>query len=816
MKNKKNTPLRNNSETYEVDIFSEVKKNLNFVNVAKDYGIDFNNRKSLCPFHDEKEPSFTLLPDNLGAKCFGCEKIVDVISLVKELHSHNSQFDAAKSLIEKYHLPIDCEATQIKQIPLGLIYTLELYVNKAHENLLTNTNIQESLKLEKGITIEQIEDYKIGYVGKNIFSNFLSEEHKANSLELGIIKEKGNRNSYESFQNRLIFPIYDKGTPISIWSRQFPIVNDRYPKWLGLPNNELCPNKPITFSENLNKNLCIITESIPDSLAFIKAGFPSCSLLGKEVSEANKSLIDNATSHLYISFDPDKAGKEASYKLSKEFKCSVIQLGNKEKDADEILVDVGVEKFKEIVDESLKKAKTHESIVEEEKIFSSSDNKKYIHSSMNFIDGELMYGLKLNGECLFISDNKVRNLEQVKNEYYLEDKPIFSKFSAKGIQKYLQSNSNPVSSFFIFSEIKDMLNKFVIFKDDWQSDLTSLWVMGTYLHRIFPLYPFLWINSPTKRCGKTRLLELLSELCYNANGIETAPSDAVLYRVPSITAGTLLWDEAENLIKKKETGERLSILNSAYRRQGYISRCDGKENKVKQFSVFRPIVLAGINYLEDATADRAIKIELIRKKRNEKVERLQIDRMQGIFHGLRDNLHIFALNNANKIYEAYSNFKDEIISENVDDRLKDGLEILYSIAAVVLNNVEDKDTIKLFEQLKLASIGLSYTKEESEDSAYFVKAIDIMREHINSEGLDEIIITSEEAVQIFNNGGIDWVEKNKDAQSLLRKMGSRSQTHRKGHEPIRGYKLTKKQIEDLSQRWGSSIEPQNALHALQK
>ena len=91
-----------------------------------------------------------------------------------------------------------------------------------------------------------------------------------------------------------------------------------------------------------------------------------------------------------------------------------------------------------------------------------------------------------------------------------------------------------------------------------------------------------------------------------------------------------------------------AILNTAYRKDGKIARCEGKDYKVKFYSVYRPVAIAGTRNLPDTVEDRSLKVELVRKKRDEKVKKLQIDRIENELQKLRDDLHIFALENANQ------------------------------------------------------------------------------------------------------------------------------------------------------------------------
>ncbi len=298
-------------------------------------------------------------------------------------------------------------------------------------------------------------------------------------------------------------------------------------------------------------------------------------------------------------------------------------------------------------------------------------------------------------------------------------------------------------------------------------------------------------------------------MAFNCDGVTTAPTEAILYRDPEISGGTLCWDEVENLSKSKEKGERIEILNAAYRKGATVKRCEGKEYNVKSFEVYRPIILSGIQDLPDTVIDRSIKIELIRKPQSDNVDRLQIDKIKSDLQKIKDDLYNFALNRTPQILEAYEDFNQSVIPAGVDDRLRDGLEIIYSVASgFYLKEAEKfKATIQL---LNSASILLSSTRNEEEEDISFSRAISLLKEQ--SDSLDyELIMNTNEAIKLFQDGNIDWVQEPKHAKSLLRKLGYRSGSHRINGQSVRGYKIEKNRLNNLFIRYCKGIPPENTV-----
>jgi hypothetical protein len=142
----------------------------------------------------------------------------------------------------------------------------------------------------------------------------------------------------------------------------------------------------------------------------------------------------------------------------------------------------------------------------------------------------------------------------------------------------------------------------------------ATWVVGTYVSSAFDCYPYIALLSPAKRCGKTRVLEILALLCSNPEQA-TSISPAALFRVMA-NAPTLLMDEVEPLKARNvsETNQAiLSILNAGHRKGGNVMRCDPPKFEPKSFPVYGPKVFAAIGSLPDTLADRSLCITMQRK-----------------------------------------------------------------------------------------------------------------------------------------------------------------------------------------------------------
>lgn len=169
-----------------------------------------------------------------------------------------------------------------------------------------------------------------------------------------------------------------------------------------------------------------------------------------------------------------------------------------------------------------------------------------------------------------------------------------------------------------FLTIKEILKEFIDTKEE-NIDIIALWIMGTWVHKNFLTYPYLYINA-MKGSGKTRTLKLIKELSWQGDMLASL-SEAVLFR----TTGTLCIDEFEGISGKDKNALR-ELLNTAYKRGGKVKRMrkvknlTGEQQVVEEFDTFRPIVMANISGMEEVLQDRCISI-ILEKSSNSNITR---------------------------------------------------------------------------------------------------------------------------------------------------------------------------------------------------
>ena len=178
----------------------------------------------------------------------------------------------------------------------------------------------------------------------------------------------------------------------------------------------------------------------------------------------------------------------------------------------------------------------------------------------------------------------------------------------------------------LLGRLRSFLAEFIVFTANEHADLIALWIAHTYVLNAFEFTPYLNINSPLKRCGKSTLLDALKHLVARPWPF-VSPSPAVLFRKIEADAPTLLWDEVDTVFsvgKGDEGKEDLrAVLNAGFQRGAKVPRCVGPAHKLAEFSVFCAKALAGIGTLPDTVADRSMSITLARAKPGQKPGRFR-------------------------------------------------------------------------------------------------------------------------------------------------------------------------------------------------
>ncbi len=436
-----------------------------------------------------------------------------------------------------------------------------------------------------------------------------------------------------------------------------------------------------------------------------------------------------------------------------------------------------------------------------ERLLESGANPQSNFSAQNFIDGVLSFGAILGKErALIRSDGEIILADGSNGDCFRFKR---SALTAEAIKRFRAGED--INGRDLLYRIRTLFSDHIVFKDHRIPLLLAIWVLGTYMFKIFRFFAYLWINSPVKRCGKSLLLDILSFVCFSATSRLVDPSSSFLFREADCNDGTLILDEIESLggADKDQKSELISLLNAGFQRGSQAPRVESKNREfvVTYYNAYCPKTLAGIKSVVDTIEDRAFKIPMIRKKKSEVVKRFNIKTLDFHIEKIREECFIFALRYATDVAEVYDEMTEFQGIENLDDRLKDILEPLLSIASVIDAQADDKATQTVKTLTDLApDLGRGRENQESLNGS-IPAVVNLMKNLI--DGVQERFISADDLFsRVQEDEDLNFIRSKKGLSIFLSKLEiHRTQPRRIGEKIVRGYTLSKKHLDDLGARY---------------
>ena len=232
----------------------------------------------------------------------------------------------------------------------------------------------------------------------------------------------------------------------------------------------------------------------------------------------------------------------------------------------------------------------------------------------------------------------------------------------------------------VVADVSAFLARYVVLADATR-DVTALWVAAAHLADVWDRFPNLAVTSPEKRCGKTRLLQLLELVTPNARNVANI-SPAAVYRLIAAERPTLLIDEAQSLVRRgSENTEVLrELLCSGIDRNAKVLRCGGANNdEVMEFAVYAPKVIALIGQPDGVVADRCLPVAMKRMTGDDRAERYVSRVVEPVGHAVRDRLAAWAVAVRDDVQAVYDRLEPFDIE---NDRMAELLMPLMAVAEV--------------------------------------------------------------------------------------------------------------------------------------
>lgn len=227
----------------------------------------------------------------------------------------------------------------------------------------------------------------------------------------------------------------------------------------------------------------------------------------------------------------------------------------------------------------------------------------------------------------------------------------------------------------LLDEVKATLQKFVILPSDEAADAVTLWVAATHAVPAWEIATRLFISSPQKRCGKSRLLDIIEALVHAAL-VTVNISPAALVRSIGEDPPTLMLDEADTVFGPKAAGDHedlRGLINAGFQRNRPYIRWDATLRKPENCPTFAMVALAGIGNMPDTIMDRAVIVKMRRRAPGESVKSFRGRRDRPALNDLRDRLNRWVRSRLDAMQDAEPDMP-------VDDRAADAWESLIIVA----------------------------------------------------------------------------------------------------------------------------------------
>lgn len=483
------------------ELIDEVKSKNDIVDIIGSY-ISLNDKnKALCPFHNDHSPSFSVHPDKQIYKCFSCGESGNVITFVEKFLGISFQ-EAVKLLADRAGIKLNINVPK-KTNKYDKYYEITDTVNKYFKNNIFSSNGQQALKYlnDRHIDKDIINEFNIGISTNNKLHEILAKKYNLEDLlKIDIVREVDNK-IYDTFQNRIMFPIIDEDNNIVGFSGRKYLANDldnkQLSKYVNSRETDIFIKSKIFYNinnalPNIKKSKeIIITEGFMDTIRMVSIGYNNTvALMGTAFTKEHLDKIIKYKCRVVLNLDQDNAGVLGTISIGDELIKNNIDVSvivfDDYKDSDEYIINKGKEAFDyayknriSYIDFKFKYLKSNKNMKD------STDISKYINEaikSLNDIDDDILKELKINelsrefgiDESVIKNKIKLSGKKEVKKEEKITKKR-YDKYDISEIRiLYLMLNYDDVILYFenslgylIHDNMMALAYKIVEFRNDY-------------------------------------------------------------------------------------------------------------------------------------------------------------------------------------------------------------------------------------------------------------------------------------------------------------------------------------------------------------
>ena len=479
---------------YSDEIIDEVRQTNDIVDIISQYvhlKRSGRNFFGLCPFHNEKSPSFSVSPDKQIFHCFGCGVGGNVFTFLTKIEGINF-IEAVQTLAERSNIQLptlENRGDSLKEELKAKVYKVnEFAANYYHENLYKPESkiAQEYIKKRK-LTNETLKSFQIGFSGKfNELYNALKKQGfgEREILESGLVNKNDNGKYIDRYRNRLMFPICDvRGRVIAFGGR---VLDDSKPKYINSPENIVYSKGRHLFGLNVAKKSdvkkILIVEGYMDVISLHQRGVKNVvASLGTAMTQQQGWLLRKSSEQIILSFDSDEAGLSAKMRaldILQNMGCDIriLQMEGA-KDPDEYIIKYGSARFQSLIEKALSVVEFKVKILKRNLDLNNTNDKikflneiaKLISKIDNTIEKEVYIeriakSYNISKEAIYAEVNKL-SYATAKGQKILEkSKPVIShkKVEKNKVSEAIVKKENTILSLLLMGD----LNVFQIIKQN--------------------------------------------------------------------------------------------------------------------------------------------------------------------------------------------------------------------------------------------------------------------------------------------------------------------------------------------------------------
>ena len=343
------------------NVLDEIRDRADIVDLIGEY-VDLkrsgSNYMGLCPFHSEKTPSFSVSPSKSIFKCFGCGVGGDVITFIMKRENLNFP-EAVEFLAEKYNIRLSEYKDENKEArdKRNRLYDINREAAMHFLNNLSSSPKAKKYLRDRGLSDKTIRAYGLGYSKDSwtdLYDHLTKLGYKEEELlDLNLISKSKNGNYIDRFRDRVMFPIINRNNKvIAFGARGF---GDAKPKYLNSRETPIFHKGSNLFNMNIisresSRQRIILVEGYMDVISLYNSGINySVASLGTSLTEDQAAIIKKMAKDIYICYDSDKAGINATSRaidifLSNSCKPKIIELEGG-LDPDDFIKKYGMEGF---------------------------------------------------------------------------------------------------------------------------------------------------------------------------------------------------------------------------------------------------------------------------------------------------------------------------------------------------------------------------------------------------------------------------------------------------------------------------------------